>query len=106
MTTSFVSDVCVHQVLLVNCNITNATYIWADFRGCASYSGAGSLRVKHQVTYIQGHPLKLCAWLDFLFTIFVCTLLHREHSHKEVIPSFLLCLHAKSKLCCTNFSYH
>ena len=26
-----------------------------DFRGCASYSGAGWLRVKHHVTYIQGH---------------------------------------------------
>lgn len=60
----------------------------SNFKGCALYSGAGWVRVKHQVTYIQGCPLKFCAWLDFLFAIFVCSLLHCKHSHTKLFHHF------------------
>ena len=46
MALSFVSDVCVHQVLLVDSDITNAAYIWElllyepNIRGCSWFSGA------------------------------------------------------------------
>ena len=100
MTIFFVSDACVHQVLLINCDITNATYTWAWFQGlCLIFRGW--LTEGKTPCYLYSG-----AWLDFLFSIFVCALLHHKHSHNKVIPSFLLCLNAKSRLCCTHFSYH
>ena len=50
--------------------------------------------------YIQECPLKkICAWLDFLFTICICSLSDHVYSSNQVTPSFWFGLCANSRLC-------
>ena len=90
---------CVCQVLLVDCNIAIATYIWEFLLYECNFGGG--------VALYSGMPtLTFCAWLDFLFTVFICSLSDHKYSYSQVTPSFWLCLCTKSRLCCMHFSYH
>ena len=74
---SFVSHmyVCVRQVLLFNCNIAIATYIWEfllyEHNGGALYSGMPTLT--------------FCAWLDSIYCFhIICSLSDHECSYSQV----------------------
>lgn len=89
----------VHQVLFVNCDHVRLWFVFffsltfeRKFRGCSL------------LFYVQKHPLYSCAGLDFLFNIFVCSLLDQEYKLQsgQFAASFWLCV-LILVFCCPNF---